>query len=132
MTHSVTAERNGFLEQNTPSDYVIDNLLELYDKVLLPLLDYLPGELSVNCAYRCDRVNVAVGGAKNSQHTKGMAADIEYREDGVEQNNKIVDAVNHLKLEYDQMILEKVGTNGPAWIHLSYNKDHNRKMTFKL
>lgn len=32
--------------------------------------------ITVNCAYRCPKQNVAVGGVKDSQHLRGKAADL--------------------------------------------------------
>ena len=126
MTYSQTASDNGYWEQFIPSDEVIDNLMVLHRDLLVPLVKALPGEIRVNCAYRCTRTNIKVGGKDKSQHLKGMAADVEYWENGKEENKKLMDKVRELNLDYDQMIDER------GWVHLSYNLDNNRKMFFKL
>lgn len=128
MTHSDTAVRLGHVEQNQPPDVVIDNLEKLYKNVLLPLINELPGEFNVTCAYRCPRTNKAVGGNENSQHLTGRAADIEYRENGVEKNQVIIDTVHSLHLNFDQMIDEK----NLSWVHISYNEGKNREQFLKI
>ena len=128
LTHSDTAIRRGFEEQSIPSDAVVANLELLFDNVLVHLVRSLSGEINVTCAYRCKRVNDAVGSKDTSQHLQGKAADIEYRENGVEKNQVIIDTVKRLNLAYDQMIDEK----NLSWVHISYNHGKNRKQFFKL
>lgn len=47
---------------------------------LVALLDYARGEagfaFKVNSGYRCEKHNEKIGGVKDSEHTKGLAADI--------------------------------------------------------
>lgn len=126
LTHSDTATRLKI--PNVPSEEEKANLRKLYDNLLLPLVKAMPGELSVTVAYRCHKLNAKIGGKPNSQHTKGQAADLEYRENGVEMNHKIIEKVRELGLEFDQCINERNG----AWIHLSYNEGKNRNQYFKL
>lgn len=132
LVYSDTAKRLKI--PNIPEEEQINNLKELYNNLLLPLVQQLPGEINVTVAYRCHKLNAKVGGKPGSQHTKGMAADVEYRENGIEMNDEIVKKVKELGLEYDQMIREKVDlkTGKPSWIHLSYNKENNRKQLFTL
>ncbi len=51
------------------------NLLELAQNLQV-LRDYLDEPILINSGYRSPDHNKAVGGVKNSFHTKGMAADI--------------------------------------------------------
>lgn len=129
LTVSDTATRKGYTEQFTPPAAVVSNLTELYTNLLQPLVDYLPGELNVTCAYRCPRVNADVGGKPASQHLTGHAADVEYRIEGYERNDLLVQAVKDLGLDFDQCIMEN-GKNG--WVHLSYNKGKNRNQFLSL
>lgn len=129
MTYSKTAEKYNIIEQYLPLPQdIIDNLHALHENIIIPLVEYLPGELQVSCAYRCNKLNARVGSKPTSQHPRGMAADLEYYENGIECNKKIIDAVKTLNLEFDQMIDER----NLAWVHISYNKGKNRKQFFKL
>lgn len=127
MTHSDTAKRYNITEQVTPADDVVENLKALHQNIIAPLVAELPGELSATCAYRCHRVNARVGGKPSSQHLTGHAADLEYRENGVEKNGEIIEAVKRLNLPYDQLIDER----NLAWVHVSYSP-RNRRQFFKL
>ena len=71
--NSVTAKRQQI--DNTPSFEVVDNLNRL--------ADYLDGirekygkPIFISSGYRCPLLNQAVGGVANSQHLKGLAADL--------------------------------------------------------
>ncbi len=71
--NSPTANRLGI--DNTPSFDVVDNLNRLAD-----YLDGIRAKLGkpilVSSGYRCPMLNKAVGGVANSQHLKGLAADL--------------------------------------------------------
>ena len=115
FTRSATASARGI--DNTPSASAIDNLRRLCQEVLEPLRRHLDRPVVISSGYRCKKLNDRVGGSKNSQHTKGQAADI------------ASDAPIHLAqividrgLDFDQMILY------PNFIHLSYTLERaNRK-----
>ena len=128
MTKSSTAEKLGFINKPLQSD--IDNLDELVTKVLDPLREAWGKPIRVTSGYRCVRLNKAVGGVQNSQHTKGQAADlqpIKYSE--IEQFISFVrDWCTHN--EFDQCIIETSKTG--KWIHISYAKGKNRKKLFSL
>jgi len=55
-------------------EFVKKNVIELADN--LQVLRDVVGRLDLTNAYRCKEHNADVGGAVNSQHTKGKAADI--------------------------------------------------------
>lgn len=119
MLVSQTATRLGFDEQFNPPDHVIKNLRLLCVHVLQPLRDYLGYPLKVNSGYRCRIVNTHIGGAINSQHISGHAADIIDTYNG---NGQLLRTIFHLGVPYDQVIDEF----GLAWIHISYNHNSNR------
>lgn len=60
-------------------------------------------------------MNKAIGGAKNSQHTLGEAADI-VASNG--DNKRLYDLVMELGLPFDQLIDEY----GYQWVHVSYTE----------
>jgi zinc D-Ala-D-Ala carboxypeptidase len=119
---SQTATRYGIKEQMDPPQNVIHNLGRLCRKILQPLRDNL-GPLRISSGYRCIALNRLIHSNDNSQHVLGMAADIQFFENGVMDNQKIIDTVIRLGLDYDQMIDEF----GLSWVHLSYNISGNRK-----
>ena len=75
MPRSDTAERHGIANDVFDAEH-IDNLKELCEHVLEPLRAYMKKPLHINSGFRCLTLNLAVGGAPNSQHMKGEAADI--------------------------------------------------------
>jgi len=71
---SETADRNGI--DNTPPESLMPNLLVLargLEQVRLALQEH---PVHVNSGYRCEALNVAIGGARTSRHMHGLAADI--------------------------------------------------------
>ena len=71
--NSSTAKR--LCIDNTPSFEIVDNLNRLAD-----YLDGIRAKLGkpilISSGYRCQMLNKAVGGVVNSQHQKGLAADL--------------------------------------------------------
>ena len=107
-----------------------ENITELAQAVLDPAREALGKAVVVNSGFRCPIHNSHVGGASQSQHIKGQAADIcvdhkgyasmrEWREANLELARVIA-----RQGKWDQMILENVGRNDllPAWVHVSYNR----------
>lgn len=129
--------RWGYEEQFTPPQNVIDNLKALVVHVLQPIRDKLGAPLKVTSAYRCPRVNAAIGGRydvvkmpdgttqvrQTSQHVRGQAADIEFWVDGVERNDLLVKAIRELGLVFDQCIKEYGTESNPDWVHISFKTD---------
>lgn len=74
MSRSDWAIRNDV--PNTPSAEVTDNLYKLCTLVLEPLRTQIGRPIIVSSGYRSPTVNKAVGGATNSAHLTGRAADI--------------------------------------------------------
>lgn len=122
MTKSETASRKGI--DNTPNDYVIQNLQTLCENVLQPIRDTL-GAIHVSSGYRSSELNSAVGGSKTSDHCLGMAADIEIPGmSNYDLASYIVD-----NLEYTQVILEfyTPGIPNSGWVHVSYNPNNLKR-----
>ena len=74
MLHSDTAEKKKI--ENRINAVEVNNLVRLCTKVLEPLREHFGVPIKINSAFRCQALNAAVGGAKDSYHTKGRAADI--------------------------------------------------------
>lgn len=126
-----SARRLGLDEQFNPPQHIIDNLDALATHVLQPLRDHFGKSITVTSGYRSPKVNKAVGGAKNSDHLYGMAADIQLWIDGENCNQQLFDAVLELKLPFRQMIDEFGTETEPAWIHISYNRNDNKRQCLR-
>ncbi len=111
-----------YREDNVPDDLQLINLTQLCCNVLDPIRQQF-GQTIITSGYRNSHYNKLVGGAKNSQHTQGQAADF------IIHNQNMKDVYKWImnNLEYDQIIFEKVGDK--IWIHISYNIANNRKQS---
>lgn len=128
MTKSQTGARKGI--DNTAPPEVVQNLKLLCENVLEKIRIHFGKPLTVNSGYRGPKLNKAIGGAKNSQHMTGQAADIEIS--GI--SNKAL--FNWIKdnIEFDQLILEyhKEGISDSGWVHVSWNSNGNRKQVLTI
>ncbi len=97
------------------------NMNTLVNKVLDPLREKV-GAIRVNSGYRTPAYNKQIGGATNSQHCRGEAADIFPLEKDIDD----VFALIIREFKYDQVILEK-NSRGSKWIHISYKTEGNRQ-----
>lgn len=131
LIQSEYAIRNNIKEQFTPSEEIVSNLKDLCIHILQPVRDYLKKPLTITCGYRCPRVNTGVGGATNSQHMVGQAADVKYMIDGKVYNKVLLKAIVDLNLPFDQIIYEFGDDTNPAWVHVSYDKNRSRKQILR-
>ena len=125
LTKSATATRLGI--DNTPDAVVRYNLIALIENILDPLREAWGAPIIVTSGYRCERLNKAVGGATNSQHKKGEAADIRTLSDSRADNMRLLRLLLRMKLPFDQVICEYPDAQGrPDWIHVSFSRKKNR------
>ena len=138
---SATAVAN-HIDNTVPSQF-IPALEQLCKTILEPLRTFAQQPIIISSGYRCNALNVKVGGAYASQHTLGEAADIfipktPYTEwsDGLAHTD--MDILNRWfdwlisHTNFDQAIIET--TNGKDyWIHISCrkNKKANRHQVFR-
>lgn len=99
---------HGFI--NTPDLEASHNIDYLVEKVLQPARDELGEAIIITSGYRCYRLNNAVGGAKNSQHLRGEAADIKPKTPG---NYQRLWEILSRNADVDQML------GGSTFIHVS-------------
>lgn len=123
MTKSEYALRHGI--KNEPNEEQIENLTLLAQKVLQPVRDAFKRGVKVNSGFRSPELNRAIGGSPTSDHTKGMAADIEIP--GV--SNYTVSKWIQDNLEFTQVILEfyTPGVPDSGWVHVSYDPNNLKK-----
>lgn len=118
FTHSDTAEKLGI--DNTPSEFIIENITLLCTKLLQPLRSLYGKPMNINSGYRCEELNEAVGGVDTSDHRKGLAADVRC------QNPKqLLTCLLSSGLVFDQAILY------PTFLHLSYRPSRNREQVIR-
>lgn len=125
LTRSETATRKGI--ENMPTAEHERNLDALIKNVLDPLREVFGSPIQVTSGYRGQALNKAVGGAKNSHHCRGMAADIIARNGD---NARMFD-ISRRMLPFTQLIWEKGNDTQPAWVHISYDPEDLRHEILK-
>jgi hypothetical protein len=117
LTHSAVAAARGI--DNNPSPEINARLATLINKLLNPIREMWGAPINVNSGFRCPELNKAVGGAANSQHMRGEAADITAGPPGKNRQlfDMIVAAQKRGEIAFDQLIDEKDYT----WLHISHS-----------
>lgn len=105
---SSKAEELG-IDNSIPDESIASQIRSLVVTVLQPLRSAFGKPLHINSGYRYPVLNKVLKGAKNSQHTKGQAADI-----ASDNPHELAELVLQKKLPFDQMIL--YGT----FVHISH------------
>lgn len=124
LAKSSTANKLGI--DNTPTSEASAQLSNLVTHVLDPLREMYGKPITVNSGYRCPKLNATVGGAKNSQHMKGEAADI--TAGNKTENKKLFELIRD-NLPFDQLLNE----SNYSWVHVSYvSTSKNRKQILSL
>lgn len=124
LYQSNTANAKGI--DNTPNALQKTNLENLIKNILDPLREAYGKPISVNSGFRCEALNKAVGGAKNSEHLSGCAADIDVH--SVAGNKELFELIQKLNLPFRQLIDEK----NMSWVHVSYNPSDIKRQVLKL
>ena len=108
--HSATAKRLNI--DNTPTFEIVDNLTRLAD-YLDNIREKLGKPIQVSSGYRCPMLNKAVGGVANSQHQKGLAADLVCAD-----MEKLLSVIRETG-GFDQLIKEHRKGSTSYWLHVS-------------
>jgi len=113
--------------KNKPNEDQVENMKLLAKEVFEPLREWVDAPIKVNSMFRSLELNTALKGSKTSSHMKGEAMDITRMACGKENCKSNLDMFHWIKdnLEFDQLIWEFGSI--PKWLHVSYNKDKNRK-----
>lgn len=119
---SATAKRLGL--DNTPNEQEKEKLRKLAEDVLQPIRDAWRSPIVVNSGYRAEAVNRAVGGAKNSQHRLGEAADISIG--GKERNKKLFNFINKLIQKGTIKVGQLIDEYNYSWIHVSLPRTNGK------
>lgn len=113
MLRSQTAARKGI--PNVPTPTIIARMEVLGATVFEPIRALLGVPLQVNSGYRSPELNKAVGGAKDSAHTRGEAVDI------VPLGMSLRDAFDKIRTSpilFDQLIYEM-----DSWLHVAIARE---------
>lgn len=121
FTRSEYATRNNI--ENKPDEDQIYNIVSLCKNTLQPLRNIVKKIVHISSGFRCELLNKKIKGAKNSQHTKGEAADIWVV--GMSTID-IMKTVIENRIPFDQMINEF-----NEWVHISFNRWDNRGNVFE-
>ena len=108
--------------KNKPNEEQVENMKLLAKEVFEPLREWVDAPIKVNSMFRSLELNTALKGSKTSSHMNGEAMDITSM--GGKSNLEMFHWIKD-NLEFDQLIWE-FGAE-PKWLHVSYNKDKNRK-----
>ena len=89
--------------------------------------------IRINSAYRSPQLNKKIGGAANSNHLSGCAADI--RVSGAEQAIRyaaiLLDYSQESHQDFDELLIEK-NRYGAMWLHFAVRPDKNRRKVLFL
>lgn len=110
FVNSPTAKR--LCIDNLPTFEVVDNLNRLAD-YLDGIREKLGKPILINSGYRSPMLNKAVGGVANSQHLKGLAADVVCAD--MESLLKVLRETGG----FDQLIKEHRKGSNSFWFHVS-------------
>lgn len=142
FTFSSTAKARG-INNTVSSQRVIENLRNLCEQVLEPLRSYANQPITISSGYRCKALNKVVGGARNSQHMTGEAADIhiplyDFKDSTGSRLTDIETAREWMQwltdnTDFDQLILETMNRR-IFWIHVSCkrNRSLNRHQVIRF
>lgn len=116
--------------ENSPSWEIIEHLTELA-LFLDDLREAWGSGIKITSGFRNEALNKAVGGAKNSVHRIGYAADLQ------PVNGKMKEFVAFIERwlknkNYDQLLIETKGKT--SWVHIGlWSNDHRqRRMSFPI
>ena len=122
--------------KNEPPAEAVEGLKLLVQHILEPLRQAWGQPIFVTSGYRSPALNRAVGGARNSQHLLGQAADIVA--DLSLLNYDLGRLIIQLSLPFDQLIFEGCYVEYVAgrpqhrcrWIHVSYGPKNRRQVIY--
>lgn len=125
--NSSTAAKNGIKNEPTldKRGRVMLNIKLLVDNVLEPIRDMVRTPIIITSGYRSPQVNKIVGGADNSQHMLGCAADFHVKGYNHSMMYEVFLYIFNT-LEFDQLIYYP----SKNIIHVSYMENCNRHEAF--
>ena len=126
LIRSESAKRLGI--SNMPTSEHIENLKQLAENIFEPIREHFGVPIYISSGYRSQALNAAIpNSATNSQHSRGMALDIDM--DGTSIKNSAI--FEYAKtLPFDQLIWEFGTKQNPDWVHISYSPLNRRQILY--
>ena len=114
--------------KNTPNEEQLANMKVLAEELFEPLRQKVGEPIIVNSFFRSEELNNAISGAAaTSQHIEGCAIDL----DATGITNCELFYIIKNEMDFDKLIWELGDDKNPAWIHVSYVKNNNRKLVYQ-
>jgi len=125
LIRSESAKRLGI--SNMPIQEHLENLKGLAENIFEPIRNHFGSPIYISSGYRSQKLNAAIGGSMNSQHSRGMAIDIDM--DGTDIKNSAI--FEYAKtLPFDQLIWEFGTKDNPDWVHISYSPLNRKQILY--
>lgn len=125
LTYSHTAKVSG-IDNNPKEEFVWDNLEAVAKNILQPAREDIQAPITITSGHRGDELNLKIGGARDSQHSKGEAVDMTAKD------SKVLFEAIRQRNNFDQLIWEYGDDEQPDWVHASYRRDGtNRGIALK-
>lgn len=124
LIKSSTASRRGI--DNSPTQEALENLTKLAQDVLEKIRTEYGKPLIVSSGYRCPKLNTRIGGAKNSDHVYGAAADIHTVSDTVTDNKNLFLLITQMAKEGKIKCRQIIDEYNYNWVHVSINHSKNK------
>lgn len=126
LIRSESAKRLGISNMPTPEH--LENLKQLAENIFEPIRNHFGSPIYISSGYRSQALNAAIPGSSiNSQHSRGMAIDIDM--DGTDIKNSAI--FEYAKtLPFDQLIWEFGTKDNPDWLHISYSPLNRKQILY--
>lgn len=121
FTRSESAKRHGVSNEPTPEH--LENIKILCEKVLEPIRMKF-GPINISSGYRSKTLNHFIGGAMNSDHSYGRAADIDQDDSSSNYTNNDIFHFIKDNLKFKQLIAEFPVNGKLGWVHVSYDSNN--------
>tara|TARA_R110001632_G_C11312370_1_gene414819 strand:- start:408 stop:869 length:462 start_codon:yes stop_codon:yes gene_type:complete len=112
---------------NNPTQEHLEALEDIADNIFQPIREHFKVSIGVTSGYRSRKLNEAVDGSKDSQHSKGEALDLDADMYGKITNKQIFNFIKD-NLVFDQLIWEFGTDNEPNWVHVSFTTRRPNRM----
>ncbi len=112
---------------NNPTQEHLEALEDIADNIFQPIREHFKVSIGVTSGYRSRKLNEAVDGSKDSQHSKGEALDLDADMYGKITNKQIFNFIKD-NLVFDQLIWEFGTDNDPNWVHVSFTTRRPNRM----
>ena len=125
FTRSSTATQMDI--DNDPRLSVVYNLRTLCETVLQPIRNLWGSPIFITSGYRSAELNKAVGGATNSDHMYGTAADLRPIPYSPERCRQLFDIIKQMINTNQITVKQLIDEKNYSWIHISFQDGRTTK-----